>query len=139
MFFSSRRRHTRFDCDWSSDVCSSDLDNALAGSWRTRSLQRLEGSLPSDEGSRFYRRLFLCRVREIAVDDRIFAEREFLTLELHIAPHARIDNDLAARELHRSSYRRIHTEHTAGPKHVAADPCSRDACLTSSHHYIISP
>src|SRR5205085_5135361 len=22
----SRRRHTRFDCDWSSDVCSSDLD-----------------------------------------------------------------------------------------------------------------
>src|SRR2546430_11893718 len=24
-FFSSRRRHTRFDCDWSSDVCSSDI------------------------------------------------------------------------------------------------------------------
>src|SRR2546430_3527940 len=28
-FFSSRRRHTRFDCDWSSDVCSSDLSHAL--------------------------------------------------------------------------------------------------------------
>src|SRR2546430_642353 len=27
-FFSSRRRHTRFDCDWSSDVCSSDLEDA---------------------------------------------------------------------------------------------------------------
>src|SRR2546427_6783383 len=27
-FFSSRRRHTRFDCDWSSDVCSSDLPEA---------------------------------------------------------------------------------------------------------------
>src|SRR5205085_8455561 len=27
-FFSSRRRHTRFDCDWSSDVCSSDLSTA---------------------------------------------------------------------------------------------------------------
>src|SRR2546430_9454930 len=27
-FFSSRRRHTRFDCDWSSDVCSSDLSVA---------------------------------------------------------------------------------------------------------------
>src|SRR5688572_31387047 len=26
-FFSSRRRHTRFDCDWSSDVCSSDLES----------------------------------------------------------------------------------------------------------------
>src|SRR2546430_3422524 len=29
-FFSSRRRHTRFDCDWSSDVCSSDL---ATGAW----------------------------------------------------------------------------------------------------------
>src|SRR2546430_13898172 len=27
-FFSSRRRHTRFDCDWSSDVCSSDLNRS---------------------------------------------------------------------------------------------------------------
>src|SRR2546430_12718542 len=33
-FFSSRRRHTRFDCDWSSDVCSSDLSN--------RELQKIE-------------------------------------------------------------------------------------------------
>src|SRR5436309_13708705 len=31
-FFSSRRRHTRFSRDWSSDVCSSDLNaQALAG------------------------------------------------------------------------------------------------------------
>src|SRR5690606_39392238 len=27
-FFSSRRRHTRFSRDWSSDVCSSDLVQA---------------------------------------------------------------------------------------------------------------
>src|SRR2546429_5293039 len=27
-FFSSRRRHTRCSRDWSSDVCSSDLDEA---------------------------------------------------------------------------------------------------------------
>src|SRR4051812_49774013 len=27
-FFSSRRRHTRLTCDWSSDVCSSDLGPA---------------------------------------------------------------------------------------------------------------
>src|SRR5256886_12604891 len=33
-FFSSRRRHTRFDCDWSSDVCSSDLGgNGRAMVW----------------------------------------------------------------------------------------------------------
>src|SRR2546430_9688184 len=31
-FFSSRRRHTRFDCDWSSDVCSSDLHAGDAAS-----------------------------------------------------------------------------------------------------------
>src|SRR5690242_4424272 len=28
-FFSSRRRHTRLTCDWSSDVCSSDLDHLM--------------------------------------------------------------------------------------------------------------
>src|SRR5439155_15057248 len=30
-FFSSRRRHTRWPRDWSSDVCSSDLDEPPAG------------------------------------------------------------------------------------------------------------
>src|SRR5437588_6472788 len=30
-FFSSRRRHTRSLCDWSSDVCSSDLELKLQG------------------------------------------------------------------------------------------------------------
>src|SRR6267143_1451344 len=29
-FFSSRRRHTRWNCDWSSDVCSSDLSGKPA-------------------------------------------------------------------------------------------------------------
>src|SRR5690606_41047615 len=33
-FFSSRRRHTRFSLDWSSDVCSSDLGAAnLMRTW----------------------------------------------------------------------------------------------------------
>src|SRR2546428_6047127 len=31
-FFSSRRRHTRSDRDWSSDVCSSDLNAHLGQS-----------------------------------------------------------------------------------------------------------
>src|SRR2546430_13650417 len=35
-FFSSRRRHTRFDCDWSSDVCSSDLSGPARGDTGTR-------------------------------------------------------------------------------------------------------
>src|SRR2546421_8701447 len=33
-FFSSRRRHTRSDRDWSSDVCSSDLCSTAARSDR---------------------------------------------------------------------------------------------------------
>src|SRR5256886_7557723 len=35
-FFSSRRRHTRFDCDWSSDVCSSDLSEIIISPRRRR-------------------------------------------------------------------------------------------------------
>src|SRR6267142_3488055 len=31
-FFSSRRRHTILTCDWSSDVCSSDLMFGVLGS-----------------------------------------------------------------------------------------------------------
>src|SRR5699024_11552623 len=41
-FFSSRRRHTRSKRDWSSDVCSSDLDRAGAdGRARGRQARRL--------------------------------------------------------------------------------------------------
>src|SRR5260370_42083260 len=36
-FFSSRRRHTRFKCDWSSDVCSSDLMFTNSGFAKTNS------------------------------------------------------------------------------------------------------
>src|SRR5437879_12925222 len=35
-FFSSRRRHTRYIGDWSSDVCSSDLDSLPSRSTLTR-------------------------------------------------------------------------------------------------------
>src|SRR2546430_7531039 len=45
-FFSSRRRHTRFDCDWSSDVCSSDLSSE---SWRIRVAQ--DSELRRDDNS----------------------------------------------------------------------------------------
>src|SRR5256886_4280457 len=55
-FFSSRRRHTRFDCDWSSDVCSSDL----------RSPPSADDGLPeaADGGDRHR------RAREGGADDR---------------------------------------------------------------------
>src|SRR5689334_11604846 len=35
-FFSSRRRHTRWNCDWSSDVCSSDLAHRRRHARRAR-------------------------------------------------------------------------------------------------------
>src|SRR2546430_7115898 len=40
-FFSSRRRHTRFDCDWSSDVCSSDLTSVSTRRSPMHGLQRV--------------------------------------------------------------------------------------------------
>src|SRR5207253_1615140 len=45
-FFSSRRRHTRWPRDWSSDVCSSDLTAA-----------RSSNILSAGESSRLYRKL----------------------------------------------------------------------------------
>src|SRR5256885_2979944 len=51
-FFSSRRRHTRLQGDWSSDVCSSDLkpdgelrsvnyDHSILGIWRSIRMSRM--------------------------------------------------------------------------------------------------
>src|SRR5256885_9784131 len=50
-FFSSRRRHTRLQGDWSSDVCSSDLcqstrHNQVTGPHTEHDPKRLSGSLP---------------------------------------------------------------------------------------------
>src|SRR5690606_40825195 len=41
-FFSSRRRHTRFSRDWSSDVCSSDLKGLVVN--QAPSLHQLRDS-----------------------------------------------------------------------------------------------
>src|SRR5256885_12392590 len=44
-FFSSRRRHTRLQGDWSSDVCSSDLRTGSPEWWETSEpLEFCEGS-----------------------------------------------------------------------------------------------
>src|SRR5690606_41087737 len=55
-FFSSRRRHTRFSRDWSSDVCSSDLgqqnrhEGALAGAGRDVQCAVMKLDEPLDDG-----------------------------------------------------------------------------------------
>src|SRR5204863_5027248 len=46
-FFSSRRRHTRSLRDWSSDVCSSDLNNAATAPATTFSVGRAETIRPT--------------------------------------------------------------------------------------------
>src|SRR5437868_13194088 len=46
-FFSSRRRHTRSKRDWSSDVCSSDLDQGPHDPPPTRAPRRIVGPLIS--------------------------------------------------------------------------------------------
>src|SRR5260370_10144558 len=50
-FFSSRRRHTRFKCDWSSDVCSSDLPSvAIAHEPRDRAVVPRRDRVQPPEG-----------------------------------------------------------------------------------------
>src|SRR6266480_582145 len=62
-FFSSRRRHTRLTCDWSSDVCSSDLRCAAlrGGARRVRvagvGRQALSHGRPGRGGARHGHRL----------------------------------------------------------------------------------
>src|SRR5438270_6387168 len=51
-FFSSRRRHTRFDCDWSSDVCSSDLEKQSPGMERRSNTRIAAGVRITTLGSR---------------------------------------------------------------------------------------
>src|SRR2546421_8822401 len=65
-FFSSRRRHTRSDRDWSSDVCSSDLSAVdgelhLIGARQRRRAERQPRRVLIDRGDRV---LVLDRVRQ---------------------------------------------------------------------------
>src|SRR5690242_21047508 len=50
-FLSSRRRHTRLTCDWSSDVCSSDLETRDSRSYLALEKARIENSRPNYEGA----------------------------------------------------------------------------------------
>src|SRR5690625_5400333 len=47
-FFSSRRRHTRWPRDWSSDVCSSDLSQSVKNSAVAVKSHHNVGGLPED-------------------------------------------------------------------------------------------
>src|SRR5690606_40424235 len=51
-FFSSRRRHTRFSRDWSSDVCSSDLSSDDRLGYRTEVRVDLAAARPYRDAGR---------------------------------------------------------------------------------------
>src|SRR5690242_9795753 len=69
-FFSSRRRHTRLTCDWSSDVCSSDL--ARRGVPIAAGLATLE-AIRRPEEIGFTRRLLWGRVPPLVSPVALFA------------------------------------------------------------------
>src|SRR5438270_6574156 len=83
-FFSSRRRHTRFDCDWSSDVCSSDLADreALAAMRRVLRPRVLATVVQED---RALQDAFLARrlVHDVAPGSQVVADLDALARELH--------------------------------------------------------
>src|SRR5438876_11111348 len=107
-FFSSRRRHTRWTGDWSSDVCSSDLatrvdfslprDDALevtvwsgTDKMMTRTFSAAEGELACDAG-----RLILRNTHWTRAD--VMLAREKVKLTLHRAGDylvAEVEDDLA--------------------------------------------
>src|SRR6478672_3296899 len=64
-FFSSRRRHTRSDRDWSSDVCSSDL---LADGRAYTGRQALKLGLVDAIGGEHDARLWLADEKGISAD-----------------------------------------------------------------------
>src|SRR5690606_39496903 len=72
-FFSSRRRHTRFSRDWSSDVCSSDLP-LEPGEVKRRHRQRAADGLPNLDGTPPNERPAILLSPVQAAVEEIFAE-----------------------------------------------------------------
>src|SRR5690606_39603267 len=75
-FFSSRRRHTRFSRDWSSDVCSSDLARRrrVQVNWVQADVARLPLRGPFDAVAQFWGNLitwFADRDETLAVLKRL--------------------------------------------------------------------
>src|SRR5256884_1161886 len=90
-FFSSRRRHTRCSHDWSSDVCSSDLDvrRLLRGQAREAEAGRLP-ERDREPGAR-------------ARPDRGVGAVEATALPRRVPDHARVRDPRGARALDRKS------------------------------------
>src|SRR5690606_39459343 len=84
-FFSSRRRHTRFSRDWSSDVCSSDL--ALATPTTTVDVNG--APVPAADGNAVY----ADRAAAIAATQRVIIDTE----DLHRSEERRVGKECRSR------------------------------------------
>src|SRR2546421_1664794 len=73
-FFSSRRRHTRSDRDWSSDVCSSDLSVARAACFLSSSFFRFTSSAVRVSSSLILQK-FSRALEKFSVADRALLDR----------------------------------------------------------------
>src|SRR6267143_5090291 len=83
-FFSSRRRHTRWNCDWSSDVCSSDLRRRVVDS------EDLSGELPQALG--VFLRCNVDGIDLIADEERsVFVRPHWPITQLEQALHGLVD------------------------------------------------
>src|SRR5688572_31005748 len=93
-FFSSRRRHTRFDCDWSSDVCSSDLTaNGSAARQHARMLGGLERWRARTELVHFLPELVRVDVLEHGAE-KLLQHRVGAALHLFRFPHCSLEGSL---------------------------------------------
>src|SRR3989344_1506879 len=92
-FFSSRRRHTRLTCDWSSDVCSSEITKRSGA--KTKIAEKRKPRIKYfafiyiGRGNSFPFLIFSLRLRNLGFDnetrDRPFLKSSLLTLNLKIA------------------------------------------------------
>src|SRR6516225_9390042 len=98
-FFSSRRRHTRLTCDWSSDVCSSDLLAERAGLDRLLHAdhERQEIRRAADRG-RAVLRSGLAEARQVLGDREVAGHAYFLAAADAHAVDAADDRLVAAED-----------------------------------------
>src|SRR5437588_2375231 len=87
-FFSSRRRHTRSLCDWSSDVCSSDLDLVLSGKILSVSVPTLSFSQTTTLESRA-EVLVIVKVEETRTNRLVWAQTAKGTSEFYVTSEDR--------------------------------------------------
>src|SRR5207253_6598952 len=77
-FFSSRRRHTRWPRDWSSDVCSSDLNRNIAPRFQSAE-QFGDLAYPSDQITKLLRALETGS--DVAIACRVLPESRYIRSE----------------------------------------------------------